>query len=65
MVWTTLRAVVELIGEAKLGFTKEDVGFHSIPLGGAMATFLSGVSEIIIKRVGRWSSDAFLEYIRE
>ena len=27
--------------------------------------FLSGVSEIIIKRVGRWSSKVFLEYIRE
>ena len=27
--------------------------------------FLSGVSEIIIKRVGCWSSEAFLEYIRE
>ena len=27
--------------------------------------FLSGVCEIIIQRVGRWSSFAFLEYIRE
>ena len=27
--------------------------------------FLSGTSEIIIQRVGRWSSEAFLEYIRE
>ena len=30
-----------------------------------MAMFLSGVSEIIIQRVGRWASFAFLEYIRE
>ena len=27
--------------------------------------FLSGVSEIIIQRVGRWESFAFLEYIHE
>ena len=27
--------------------------------------FLSGVSEIVIQRVGRWESFAFLEYIRE
>ena len=27
--------------------------------------FLSGVSTITIQRVGRWSSEAFLEYIRE
>ena len=27
--------------------------------------FLSGISVIIIMRVGRWSSKFFLEYIRE
>ena len=27
--------------------------------------FLSGVNTIIIQQVGRWSSEAFLEYIRE
>ena len=30
-----------------------------------MVIFLSGVNEIIIKRVGRWSSKTFLEYNRE
>ena len=60
-----LRAVVELIGEHVLGFNKEDIGLHSIRAGGAMAMFLSGVVAIIIQRVGRWSSLAFLEYIRE
>ena len=30
-----------------------------------MAMFLSGTSVIIIMRVGRWSSEAFLEYIRD
>ena len=65
MVRSKLRATVDLLGEGILGFTKDDVGLHSIRSGGAMAMFLSGVSEIIIKRVGRWSSEAFLEYIRE
>jgi hypothetical protein len=60
-----LRAVVELMGEHVLGFSKEDIGLHSIRAGGAMAMFLSGVVAIIIQRVGRWSSLAFLEYIRE
>jgi hypothetical protein len=60
-----LRSITELIGEAKLGFSKEDVGLHSIRSGAAMAMFMSGVSPIIIQRVGRWSSDAFLEYIRD
>ena len=64
-VRTKLRAIVELIGEDELGFNKEDIGLHSIRSGGAMAMFLSGTSVIIIQRVGRWSSEAFLEYIRE
>ena len=38
---------------------------NSISAGGAMAIFLSEKSGIIIMRVGRWSSKAFLEYIRE
>ena len=60
-----LKRIVELIGEDTLGFTKDDVGLHSIRSGGAMAMFLSKTNTIIMMRVGRWSSDAFLEYIRE
>jgi len=60
-----IRAIVELIGKTRLGFTKEDVGLHSLRSGGAMAMFLSGVATLIIQRVGRWESDAFMEYIRE
>ena len=65
LVREKLRATVDLIGEVDLGFGKSDAGLHSIRSGGAMAMFLSGVSEIIIQRVGRWKSQAFLEYIRE
>ena len=53
------------MGEDVLGFTADDIGLHSIRSGGAMAMFLSKTSTIIIMRVGRWSSEAFLEYIRE
>jgi len=60
-----IKGIVEIMGEKVLGFTKEEVGLHSIRSGGAMAMFLSGVSEIIIQRVGRWESFAFLDYIRE
>lgn len=48
-----------------LGFNKENAGLHSIRLGGAMAMFLSGTLVVRIQRVERWSSEAFLEYIRE
>ena len=64
-VRSRLRAVVTLLGEMELGFNKDDIGLHLIWSGGAMAMFLSGTSVIIIQRVGRWSSEAFLEYIRE
>ena len=60
-----LKATVDLIGEDVLGFTSEDIGLHSLRSGGAMAMFLSKCPTIIIMRVGRWSSEAFLEYIRE
>ena len=64
-VRSRLRAIVDTIGEATLGFTKEEIGLHSLRSGGAMAMFLSGTSTIVIRRIGRWSSEAFLEYIRE
>ena len=64
MARTKIRAIVNLIGEEELGFTSDQVGLHSIRSGGAMAMFLSGVCDIIIQRVGRWESLAFLEYIR-
>ena len=64
-VRTKLRAIVDLIGFEELGFHKHEIGLHSIRSGGAMAMFLSGTAVIIIMRIGRWSSEAFLEYIRE
>ena len=64
-VRSRLRAIVDIMGKSELGFTKEEIGLHSIRSGGAMAMFLSGTSVIVIMRVGRWSSEAFLEYIRD
>jgi hypothetical protein len=64
MARVKLRVIVKLMGEEELGFTSDQVGLHSIRSGGAMAMFLSGVCDIIIQRVGRWESLAFLEYIR-
>ena len=60
-----LRAIVNIIGYETLGFEKDDIGLHSIRSGGVMAMFLSGAPVVVIQRVGRWSSEAFLEYIRE
>ena len=60
-----IKRIFELLGKEKLGFTKDDVGLHSIRSWDTMGMFLSGVSTTIMHRVGRWESDAFMECIRE
>ena len=55
-----LHTIVELIGEDVLGFTKNDVGLHSIRSGGTTAMFLLKISTIVIQKIGRCSSKAFL-----
>jgi hypothetical protein len=63
-VINALRDVVGAIGEARLGIKKEDVGTHLIRLGAAMAMYL-GECPVFMMLSGRWSSDAFLCYIRK
>ena len=62
---TSLRAAVEAIGEDKLGFKSSEIGTHSLRSGAAMAMFLDQVAVYVIMMIGRWSSDAFLKYIRK
>jgi hypothetical protein len=61
---TQLQAAAKRIGPDVLGFSHLDVGTHSIRSGGAMAMYLAGVPVFTIMLIGRWSSDAFLRYIR-
>ena len=60
-----LRDAVVAIGEDLLGFKKEQVGTHSIRSGAAMAMYLGECPVYTIMLIGRWSSDAFLRYIRK
>ena len=60
-----LRAAVISIGEDALGFKFHEVGTHSIRSGGAMAMYLGECPVYTIMMIGRWSSDAFLRYIRK
>jgi len=64
MLLHRLRASVKTIGEDVLGFTALELGTHSIRSGAAMAMYLAGVPVFTIMLIGRWSSDAFLRYIR-
>ena len=52
------------IGKDKLGFEPEDIGTHSTRSAAAMAMFMDDTPVYMIMLMGRWSSDAFLKYIR-
>ena len=62
---TDLRAAVECIGTETLGFTKADMGTHSVCSILAMMMYLAKEPVYTIMFVGQWSSDAFLRYIKK
>jgi hypothetical protein len=51
-------------GKMTFGFHPHEIGNRSIRSGAAMALFLKDHSTAKIMILGRWSSDAFLVYIR-
>jgi hypothetical protein len=53
------------IGSSSLGFSADQIGLHLTRSGAAMAMHLLGVPVFTIMLLGRWSSDAFLRYIRK
>jgi hypothetical protein len=63
-VITTLCAACATIGSARLGFEPDEIGTHSLCSGTDMEMYLAGVPIYTIMLIGRWSSDAFLRYIR-
>jgi hypothetical protein len=65
MIINLIRDGVVGIGETKLGIERWEVGTHSIRSGAAMAMYLADVPIFSIMLIGRWSSTAFLNYIRK
>ena len=60
-----LRKICRLRGaKNRFGFKPENLGSRSIRSGAAMSLFMMNHSTERIKILGRWSSDAFLVYIR-
>ena len=64
-VVNVLRDVVGTIGEARFGIAKHELGTHSLRSGAAMAMYLGECPVYTIMLIGRWSSNAFLRYIRQ
>jgi hypothetical protein len=60
-----LRTTCKTFGSSTaFGYASTEIGNKSIRSGAAMSLFLSNVSTARIMLLGRWSSDAFLAYIR-
>jgi hypothetical protein len=60
-----LQTASQSVGSASLGFKPKEIGTHSLRSGAAMEMYLAGVSVYTIMLIGRWSSNAFLRYIRK
>jgi hypothetical protein len=48
----------------RFGYSPEEVSSHSLRSGAAMAMFRSRLDKVQIMQLGRWHSDAFLDYLR-
>ena len=59
-----LKSIVNVLGKNYLGFGPDRVGTHSIRASFAMMLKLKGHHPSTIMLQGRWSSDAFMKYIR-
>ena len=47
-----------------IGEVPKQFGLHSLRIGGATALFAAGATPIVIRTMGRWSSDCYKLYVR-
>jgi hypothetical protein len=60
-----LRQFLREVDSETLNIKPEECGLHSLRTSAAMAMYLNGIPVYTIMLLGRWSSDAFLRYIRK
>ena len=60
-----LQGALACVGEEKLGIKQKDIGTHLIRSTAAMTMYLGECPVYVIMMIRRWSSDAFLRYIRK
>ena len=59
-----IRAAYDILLSDRDSLSGADFGTHSVRCGAALAMYLSGTPVVDIMLQGRWSSDAFLVYIK-
>lgn len=64
MALLMLRNFVKTCGD-EFNIKHDEIGLHSMRSASAMAMYLNGIPVYTIMLLGRWSSDAFLRYIRK
>ena len=60
---TAIRTAAGAIGLWEAGYQSKQVSSHSLRAGGAMALHLHGADITTIKKLGRWTSKTFEDYI--
>ena len=64
-ITNALRVAVKALNLESINIRASQVSSHSLRAGGATAMHINGVPDITIQKMGRWSSDTFLIYIRD
>ena len=59
----TVRDVVKQLMQC-IGQDPNEFGTHSLRIGGATALFAAGATPVVIRTMGRWSSDIYRLYVR-
>ena len=62
---SALKAAVIRLDMKKHGFQVAQISSHSLRAGGAMALHINKIPAHTIRKMGRWSSDTFLDYIHK
>ena len=64
-ITNALRVAVKALNLESINIRASQVSSHSLRAGGATAMHINGVPNVTIQKMGRWSSDTFLIYIRD
>ena len=63
LTYSHMQALIKQMMHA-IGEDSDEFGTHSLRIGGATALFAQGATPMVIRTMGRWSSDCYRLYVR-